>query len=84
MLRYAYERKVPLQMLLSYGYDQALNENKFTSAFGTTAVIYRFYESIDANAFSSSEAYCEEVSRLYEERFHEVTRATLAIQQASN
>eukprot|EP00359_Climacostomum_virens_P003869 CAMPEP_0204919456 /NCGR_PEP_ID=MMETSP1397-20131031/16830_1 /ASSEMBLY_ACC=CAM_ASM_000891 /TAXON_ID=49980 /ORGANISM="Climacostomum Climacostomum virens, Strain Stock W-24" /LENGTH=138 /DNA_ID=CAMNT_0052093047 /DNA_START=378 /DNA_END=793 /DNA_ORIENTATION=- len=75
MLRYAYERKVPLQMVLSHGYDEVLNEKVFKSSFDTIPVIYRAYEPIIPEKYSTCEEYLEDVSKLYEERFADLTNS---------
>jgi hypothetical protein len=74
MLRYAFERRVPLQMLLSWGYDDVMNEATWKAKFGHATVTYRFYEIIDAAQFSSAEEYCNAVVKLYNDRFAEVAR----------
>jgi hypothetical protein len=79
MLRFSYERKVPLQMLLTHGYDDAMNESKCKSCLGEVPVMYCFYESIDPLLFDTCDAFVEEVNQLYKARYLELTQAYAAL-----
>lgn len=78
MLRYAFDRKIPLQMVLSAGYDEVLNESTYKASFDEVTVVYRFYECIDPNQYNNYEEYVENVCKVYEERFNELARSRKA------
>ena len=41
MIRYAYSRKIPIQIFMTSGYDNVVNEKRFRSEWGETGVNYK-------------------------------------------
>lgn len=72
MLRYAFTRKLPVQIFMCHGYDEVLNEKRFTSNFGNSLVKYKIYPILDPKEFENLEEFIETIKTLFEERFYEV------------
>ena len=72
MIRYAYSRKIPVQMFMCNGNDNVLNEKKFVADWRVSKVEYKVYPSLYPKDFEDVEEFVKEVKRLFEERFYEM------------
>lgn len=71
MIRYAYSRKIPIQMFMSSGYDTIVNEKKMISDWGAV-VSYKIYEPIFTDQYLNFESLMDELRRTFKERFDEL------------
>ena len=72
MIRYAYSRKIPIQMFMCSGYDDTINEKKLSSRWGRTVVDYKVYEPIFTDQYSNFESLIEELKINFSKRFDEL------------
>ncbi|OMJ72278.1 hypothetical protein SteCoe_29329 [Stentor coeruleus] len=75
MIRYAFSRKIPLQMFMCSGYDEVLNEKKFSAKWGRAEVMYKIYEPIFTDQYMNFDSLMDEVRSKFLERFNEVHNA---------
>mmetsp|Transcript_1085 Transcript_1085/g.1090 ORF Transcript_1085/g.1090 Transcript_1085/m.1090 type:complete len:180 (+) Transcript_1085:229-768(+) len=76
MIRYAYLRKMPVQFFMCDGYDEVLNEKKFTACFGTSIVKFKLFPLIDPKDFDTVEAFIDKIKKDFVESFYEVRKTT--------
>jgi 1-acyl-sn-glycerol-3-phosphate acyltransferase len=72
MIRYAFSRKLPLQMFMCSGYDNVMNEKKLSAEWGSVDVKYKVYEPIFTDSYTNFESLMNEIRVLFQERFKEV------------
>ncbi len=74
MINYAYSRKLPIQILSTQRTERVLNEKQWDYAYDVE-VLYRIEEPIDPQDFSSRKAFQDEITRVFEQAYTEVTLA---------
>lgn len=72
MLRYAYSRKLLLQIFICHGYDEMLNQKTMTATFKRLDVHYFVDKPIDTQDFPTFEAFLEVVQKRFNHLFYEV------------
>ena len=72
MIRYAFTRKLPIQMFMCSGYDNVINEKKFVAEWGSAQVKYKVYEPVFPEKFKDFESLMDELKQKFSERFKEV------------
>ena len=72
MLRYAYSRGLLVQIFIGHGYDDMLNQHKFTARWGKTKVSYYVDKPIDARDYPYFDQFMEAIRTRFTELFYEV------------
>ncbi|GAB4821617.1 hypothetical protein N2152v2_008663 [Parachlorella kessleri] len=76
MLRYAYTRRLPVQVMITAHKEEVLNERRRTAHWGRTLVV-GFSEVLDSTQFAEFDAFMAEVQRVWDaqwERVHSAPR----------
>jgi hypothetical protein len=60
MIRYAYRKKIPTQMLMSFGNEQALNEKKLHLSWDET-IYYSFSRTYDPADYPSEDEFVNDI-----------------------
>lgn len=69
MIRYAFERGVKVQIVISLGNDHILNESTFTVNFDGVNIVSYIGDVIDPKNFKTSEEFYDEVCKIFEKDF---------------
>ncbi|OMJ67476.1 hypothetical protein SteCoe_35355 [Stentor coeruleus] len=72
MIRYAFSRKMPLQMFMCSGYDEVMNEKKISARWGNAVVKYKIFEPIFTDQYMNFDSLMDEIRSKFVERFNEV------------
>jgi 1-acyl-sn-glycerol-3-phosphate acyltransferase len=72
MIRYAFSRKMPLQMFMCSGYDEVINEKKISARWGNAVVKYKIFEPIFTDQYMNFDSLMDEIRSKFVERFNEV------------
>lgn len=75
MIRYAYERGVKVQIVISFGNEQIINESQFTVNFDGVNVVSHIGEVIDPKDFKTNEDFYNEVSKVFERDYRETLQS---------
>ncbi|PSC70674.1 EF hand [Micractinium conductrix] len=77
MLHYAYERKMPIQIVVSCNKDAVIAEKQLTARFGQTVGV-SYSDLIDTSAFASFEGFLREVQAAWDRQWALTDTADLA------
>lgn len=69
MIRYAFERGVKVQIVISLGNEHILNESTLTVNFDGVNIVSYIGDVIDPKSYKSSEEFYEEVCKTFEKDF---------------
>lgn len=72
MIRYAFSRKLPLQLFMCSGYDNVINEKKYSADWGSVVVKYKIYEPIFTDQYMNFDSLMNDLRTKFVERFKEV------------
>ena len=72
MIRYAYSRKIPIQIFMTSGYDNVVNEKRFRSEWGETSVNYKVYDPIFTDQYLNFESLMDDLKKSFGEFFNEL------------
>lgn len=72
MLHYAYTRGLLVQIFISHGHDEVLNERTWTSNWGGTQVHYYVDTPIDARDYPYFGLFLQAVQMRFTQLFYEV------------
>lgn len=71
MMKYAYSRKYPVQIIITKGKEEVFNEMKFTSKFGQT-LVSGYSDVVEAAKFKTFDDFAEEVQVVWDELWGKV------------
>ena len=69
MIRYAFERGVKVQIVISLGNEHILNESTFTVNYDGTNIVSYIGDVIDPKSYKTSEEFYDEVCKIFEKDF---------------
>ncbi|OMJ71624.1 hypothetical protein SteCoe_30119 [Stentor coeruleus] len=72
MIRYAFSRKMPIQIFICNGYDEVINEKKFSAQWGRAKVNYKVYNPIFTDQYMNFDSLMDDVRSMFLESFNEV------------
>ena len=76
MIRYAYSRQIPIQMFMSSGYDNQVNDKLLTAEWGNVKVDYKIYEPIFTDQYQNFESLMDDLKSIFLVRFDELHNRT--------
>ena len=69
MIRYAYERGMKVQIVISIGNDSILNESTLTCSFEGVTIVSHIAEVIDPKTYKSEEEFYEDICKMFEKDY---------------
>ena len=72
MIKYAFSRKMPIQMYMCSGYDEVINEKKFSGSLGSAVAKYKVYPPIFTDQYMNFDSLMDELRESFTKRFHEI------------
>eukprot|EP00743_Colponemidia_sp_Colp-15_P002558 GILK01002773.1.p1 GENE.GILK01002773.1~~GILK01002773.1.p1 ORF type:complete len:239 (-),score=37.67 GILK01002773.1:176-892(-) len=79
MIQYAYDRCIPVQIVLAFGLEEAVNENEFRVDTSGCLIRYTVDEPLFPNKYSSEDEFYEAVQERFNSKFYEMNPSSSRI-----